>query len=157
MAPTLPHPIKRVTRRQLLRALTGIATCLAGALWSREKIRELNSYVAIGPVDKFAAGSVTTFEKEHIHLVRLEDGGFLALSRACSHLRCSVPWVESAQQFICPCHRSKYDIKGDLLSPPASRGLDIHNLKIKNKQVWVSLEAPITRQQFEPSQLTYAG
>lgn len=146
---------KRLSRRQLLYTLGSSIAGLAGALLLRKKFDELNSYIAIGPVETFKPGSVTTFEKEHFHLVRLIDGGFLALSRVCTHLRCAVPWVESEKQFVCPCHRSKYDIKGDLLSPPASRGLDIHKLKIKNKIVMVSLGAPIKRGRFEHSQLTY--
>ena len=43
--------------------------------------------------------------------VCLEDGGFLALHRQCTHLGCTVPWVPARQAFVCPCHASAFDIR----------------------------------------------
>jgi cytochrome b6-f complex iron-sulfur subunit len=47
--------------------------------------------VVAGPVDQFEPGSVTAFPQGRFYLVRLEDGGFLAVSRECTHLGCTVP------------------------------------------------------------------
>ena len=47
--------------------------------------------VVAGPSDAFAPGRVTAFPAGKFYLVRLEDGGFLALNRQCTHLGCSVP------------------------------------------------------------------
>ena len=51
-----------------------------------------------GPVDRFGPGSVTAFPEGGFYLVRLDDGGFLALSRVCTHLGCSVPWVDAERR-----------------------------------------------------------
>ena len=62
--------------------------------------------VACGSVDQYAPGTVTAFVRGRFYLARLSDGGFLAISRQCTHLGCTVPWDEAGQRFACPCHAS---------------------------------------------------
>jgi cytochrome b6-f complex iron-sulfur subunit len=112
------------------------------------------SLVVAGPVALFAAGSVTAFPAGKFYLVRLQDGGFLALHRQCTHLGCSVPWDEAQGRFACPCHASVFDLRGDVLAPPAPRPLDLFAIRIENGIVKVDTRAPIRRSGFEPSQVT---
>ena len=109
-----------------------------------------------GSVDSFASGSVTAFQRGAFYLVRLEDGGFIALSCKCTHLGCTVPWVEKEKKFICPCHASSFDIKGNVISGPASRPLDLFSITIENKVVKVDAGRRIKRGGFQPDQVTYA-
>ena len=72
----------------------------------RPRLSEVNSEAIItaGPVDSFTPGSVTAFVRGRFYLSRLKEGGFLALSRKCTHLGCTVPWIEKKNKFECPCH-----------------------------------------------------
>jgi cytochrome b6-f complex iron-sulfur subunit len=110
--------------------------------------------VVAGPSDAFAPGSVTAFPAGKFYLVRLQDGGFLALHRQCTHLGCSVPWDEAAGRFACPCHASAFDLRGDVLAPPAPRPLDLFAIRIENGIVKVDVRVPLRRAAFEPSQVT---
>ncbi len=110
--------------------------------------------VVAGPWDAFAPGSVTAFPAGRFYLVRLEDGGFLALNRQCTHLGCSVPWDEASGRFACPCHASVFDLRGDVLAPPAPRPLDLFAVRIENGIVKVDVSAPIRRSAFDASQVT---
>ena len=112
-----------------------------------------DAIVVAGPVDRFEAGSVTAFPAGKFYLSRLPDGGFLALSRRCTHLGCTVPWVEEESRFVCPCHASSFDLKGEVLSPPAPRALDIHPVRIENGVVKVDTSTTVVRQAFAPSQV----
>lgn len=85
-----------------------------------------------GPLELFAPSSVTAFPEGRFYLVRLGDGGLLALHRECTHLGCTVPWREEAQRFACPCHASSFDITGQVLSPPAPRPLDRYAIRVEN-------------------------
>ena len=109
-----------------------------------------------GPVDQFDLDSVTAFPAGRFYLTRLADGGFLAVSRECTHLGCTVPWMADEGRFVCPCHSSAYDIRGDVLSPPAPRALDIHPVRIENGIVKVDTGRTLRRRNFESSQVARA-
>jgi len=47
-------------------------------------------------------------KKEKTFIQRLE-GGFLAFSAICPHLRCIVNWNEMLKKFECPCHATGFD------------------------------------------------
>lgn len=52
------------------------------------------------------------------------DAGVAALYKVCTHLSCLLTWDDQANAFVCPCHGSQFGRDGELLSGPASRGLD---------------------------------
>ena len=106
-----------------------------------------------GPVDSLDPGSVTAFPTARFYLARLEDGGFLALKRECTHLGCAIPWSESRSQFVCPCHASVFDITGNVLQAPASRPLDLYTVRIENGVVRVDLSKVIRRSVYRESQV----
>jgi cytochrome b6-f complex iron-sulfur subunit len=111
------------------------------------------SIIVAGPVERFSPGSVTAFPLGKFYLARLENGGFLALSRECTHLGCTVPWIGDEARFVCPCHSSAYDIRGDVLNPPAPRALDNYAVRIENGIVKVDITRPLKRRSFEYGQL----
>ncbi len=87
--------------------------------------------------------------------MRLGDGGFLALSCKCTHLGCTVPWVEKEKRFLCPCHASAFDITGNVISAPAPRALDIFTVSIENNIVKVDTGRRIKRSGFDSKQVVY--
>ncbi len=112
----------------------------------RKATTEADAAIIIaGPIERFEPSSVTAFQKGKFYLARLEDGGFLALSRKCTHLGCTVPWVAEEKRFVCPCHASAYDVRGAVLSPPAPRDLDRYAVRIENGIVKVDTSKPIKR------------
>jgi cytochrome b6-f complex iron-sulfur subunit len=114
-----------------------------------------NVIITAGPVDKFEAGTVSAFVRGKFYLARLEDGGFLAMSRRCTHLSCTVPWVSGENKFICPCHSSEFDIRGEVANPPAPRALDLYHINIQNNVVSVDTGKLTKRAVFEAEQVTY--
>lgn len=114
------------------------------------------SIVVLGPVDRFEPGSVTAFPEGRFYLARLAQGGFLAIHRECTHLGCTVPWVPDQLRFVCPCHASAFDIHGDVVSPPATRPLDLFEVRIENGVVKVNTARILRRRSFEASQVVSA-
>jgi len=111
--------------------------------------------IEAGPVDQFSPNSVTAFVRGRFYLARQPDGGFLALSHKCTHLGCSLPWVDEKQKFICPCHASSFDIRGEVTGAPAPRALDMYRLYVENNIVKVDTGRLIKRREFRPQQVTY--
>ena len=58
---------------------------------SRAAVEKTGTVVIAGRVDDFEKNSVTAFQRGRFYLVRLSDGGFLAISRQCTHLGCTIP------------------------------------------------------------------
>jgi cytochrome b6-f complex iron-sulfur subunit len=112
------------------------------------------SVVTAGPVDGFQPGSVTAFPQGKFYLARLDGGGFLALSRECTHLGCTVPWNQEEHRFVCPCHSSSFDINGEVVSPPAPRALDLFEVRIENRVVKVNTANVLRRSAFDRTQVT---
>ena len=110
------------------------------------------SIITAGPIERFAPGTVTAIPSGQFYLACLGDGSFLALSRICTHLGCSVPWDEEKNQFICPCHGSTFNLTGEVLTAPAPRPLDIYPVRIENGIVKVDTSSPQKRESFEPGQ-----
>jgi cytochrome b6-f complex iron-sulfur subunit len=117
---------------------------------------DFGAVVDAGPVHGFEKGSVTAFPRGRFYLARLGDGGFLAVSRTCTHLGCTVPWDEKDKLFACPCHGSTFDMAGSVLRSPAPRPLDIFRVSIENDTVYVDTAKPIKRREFRQEQVAYA-
>lgn len=115
-------------------------------------------------INYFNAGKTSSFENDKIYpftsgrfyLSRFADGGFLAISIKCTHLGCMVQADSKTDGFACPCHASKFDKYGEVLSPPATRALDLYNIIIENGDIKVDTENPIRRKKFDEKQLTYS-
>ncbi|MGB3211414.1 MAG: Rieske (2Fe-2S) protein [Desulforhopalus sp.] len=115
---------------------------LTGSILSSKKKQKSDiktSILTVGQVDSFSPDSVTAVPEGQFYLARLKDGSFLALSHTCTHLGCSLPWDEKTHRFICPCHGSSFDICGEVLTPPATRGLNSYPLRIENGIIRVNI------------------
>ena len=152
---------KTISRRRLI----GYAWIGAGALvigeliagtfaflWPRRKEGKGEKVFIAGKVNDFKVGDVIYFRKERTIVQRLE-GGFLAFSAICPHLRCVVNWNEMLKKFECPCHGAKFNQNGEVLEGPPPRPLDLYKLQIVAGNVVVDRASPIERSKFEPSQL----
>ncbi len=112
--------------------------------------------IQAGDIADFPSGSVTLIARGRFYLVRLADGGFLAISRKCTHLGCAVPWVATSKQFECPCHASLFDMAGNVIQAPAPRALDLYPITFERDSILVDISSPIKRSGFSAKQLVYA-
>lgn len=119
-------------------------------------LSKVATMIPAGRVTDFQPGSVTAFPQGRFYLVRLDDGGFLALSRQCTHLGCTVPWDAERKQFACPCHASVFGITGSVVNAPAPRPLDCFPVVIENSVIHVDTGQRLRRGQFRKDQVIYA-
>ena len=129
----------------------------AGFLFLRARSMEgeFGGLITAGPVDGFPNGSVTEFADGHFFLIRSPDGGFLAVHNRCTHLGCTVNWLESDNVFICPCHAAAFDFYGNFDGPPVPRPLDTFKVEFDEKVVLVDTAMPKRRETYEPEQLAF--
>lgn len=77
--------------------------------------------VKVGPPGRFPPG--LTYVPEARAFVARTAEGLRALSAVCTHLGCTVNWVERERHFACPCHGSLFDPNGAVLAGPARHPL----------------------------------
>ena len=70
-----------------------------------------------------AADSVQIDNDNEIILVRWQNVVY-AFNLSCPHQRTPLRWNDSAKEFQCPKHHSKYKPDGDFISGRATRGMD---------------------------------
>lgn len=153
----------KVDRRQFL----GLAWLTSVVIFAGELLASLFKFiqpvtaggfggiVKAGTLEDFPVGSITLIKEGRFYLYRLEDGSFIAMWQRCTHLGCSVPWVEDEDQFHCPCHGSLYNKVGEVVGGPAPRPMDYFPVTIEGGEVFVDTENPIERKEFDPSQTTH--
>ena len=150
---------KKIFRRSFIKkAVVAVVSLEAGFLVfdifknkTKEKLSE--ELFSAGRIDRFEKNNIYPFNSGKFYISVFADGGMLAISIKCTHLGCIVQ--ANDEGFRCPCHASAFDKHGEVLSPPATRALDIFPISIEKGEVLVDTNKPIKRKGFRTSQLTY--
>lgn len=138
-----------LTRRSFLGVLLGVGGVVVGAALAVPVIRfalhplfdatTKTAWSDLGKVDEFAAltapvkklitveqrdGWRKIVSEKAIYILPMKDGVSRVLSPICPHLGCSVPWSETKQEFLCPCHGAVFAKDGARISGPSPRSMD---------------------------------
>ncbi|NDJ84506.1 MAG: Rieske (2Fe-2S) protein [Chloroflexi bacterium] len=161
--PAPPDPQYR--RRDFLKTAWGtLATLAVGGfgyvgfrfLESRVEEGQFGEVIHVGNIEEFEPLTVTQFSQGRFFLVRMEDGGFLALYRKCTHLDCVVRWNDEDQHFHCPCHGSEFEMDGDVVNPPAPLPLVRFPIEINERgRISVDTGTLIERRRTSKDEFTY--
>lgn len=85
----------------------------------RIAIHQTDSVMRIAPGD----GKVVEVNGQKLAVYRDDKGVVHALSPVCRHAACIVNWNNAEKTWDCPCHGARYDIDGNVLTGPATKGL----------------------------------
>lgn len=79
------------------------------------------SIFKVGMPDEFPKNKFTFLPDRKVFIYRSDDDAFHAISAVCTHLGCTVKLASTG--FDCPCHGSKFDKEGQIISGPPPRPL----------------------------------
>ena len=127
-----PHhqPLEKNRRKFLLRYFRWTLFITAAALFypllqfSGFTIKPKPRYVTVNK--PLAPGSSHT---DHDFILFIDEDGPVAVSRKCTHLGCRVSFRQELAIIECPCHQSRFSIKGTRLSGPAQKDLATFSVK----------------------------
>ncbi len=123
-------------------ALIGLAS--GGILWmigsflSGSRNRSEPDPVHFGNPDTYPVGSVAA--RGRVVLLRDEEG-FWAVTAICTHLGCQPTFVPQEHRFVCPCHGSRFDPEGRVLSGPATKNLSLATIRLDSQGFLVAYPA----------------
>jgi cytochrome b6-f complex iron-sulfur subunit len=154
---TLPLPpvgaaVTPRSRRSFLSAFAGViggvlALTAAGVsgmfFWSRGGRRTRRDIVSAGRVEDFDRRPWRLVESEGapVLVVRTAAKDYRALSSICTHSEiCQVEWDARREQVVCPCHRSAYDVFGNVLHGPPPRPLRTYPVAVIDGGVYVKFD-----------------
>ncbi|MEO1620339.1 MAG: ubiquinol-cytochrome c reductase iron-sulfur subunit [Cyanobacteria bacterium J06632_3] len=100
-----------------------------------------DAFVSVGTTTELAGqGFIVNEEALDDPVIVIEDpanpDGLIALSAKCTHTGCTVAWQEDL--FACPCHGSKFNPDGSVVTGPASSPLAQYAAKIDGENVLVA-------------------
>lgn len=149
--------VKDPPRRSFLMALLGAGSAGVGALLAVPVIRFVlhpllanttgKAWSEVGSMDEFQSitapvkklvnfeqqdGWRRTVSQKPVYVVKGADGQIVVLSAVCTHLGCTVPWMEDQNRFICPCHKGTFDPTGKVVGGPAPRNMDALPTKVED-------------------------
>ena len=109
-------------------------TKIRGGLW--DYLRENKDYPYYVIRDRFAgpdgksaraiprgAGMVLDVNGHRVAAYRGDDGTLTMKSAVCTHMGCYVHWNNAERTWDCPCHGSRFQTTGEVLSGPATEPL----------------------------------
>ena len=149
--------VESITRRSFLGVLLGLGTVVVGTALSVPLIRfALHPLLTktteigwsdVGKIDEFASLTAPLkklirveqrdawrkiISEKAIYVLPPNNGTVRILSPICPHLGCSLPWNETKQEFICPCHVAVFTMNGSRISGPAPRSMDDLESKVED-------------------------
>jgi len=121
--------IESISRRDFLTtsAMWAVATSMSFVLFGLLRFPkpalfpDIPKIFKIGKPEDYPLGSEKIFEEKKV-IVRRDAGGLHAISLICTHLGCIV--TKHADKFECPCHGSKFDVRGKVIGGPAPKALE---------------------------------
>ena len=155
----------RISRRDFVKVVTATLSGIMGAAMGIPIIGYLidpalnvqtsEAWIPLGPLENYPVGSPKpfSFTRSNINgwektvnsyggfVIRKSENDILALSNRCTHLSCSVNWVEEKQEFICPCHDAQFDIEGNVNAGPPPTPLDHFETKVEEGNLFVFFPA----------------
>ena len=73
---------------------------------------------------KLGDGGIIEIDGEKIGIYKRDDGKVFAVKPVCKHLGCLLSWNNLEKTWDCPCHGSRYDYEGNIITEPTVRGLE---------------------------------
>jgi glycine/D-amino acid oxidase-like deaminating enzyme/nitrite reductase/ring-hydroxylating ferredoxin subunit len=68
-------------------------------------------------------GRILTIDGQGVAAYRAEDDRVIVRSAVCTHMGCLVDWNQAEQTWDCPCHGSRFQPTGEVISGPAESPL----------------------------------
>ncbi len=74
------------------------------------------------------SGGVVDYKGKKVGIYKDKNGKMFAVIPYCKHLGCELSWNNLEKTWDCPCHGSRYDYEGKIITEPTTENLDIFDI-----------------------------
>ena len=74
-------------------------------------------------------GGIVEIDGDKVGIYKRDDGEIFAVKPYCGHLGCLVSWNNLEKTWDCPCHGSRYDYMGNIITEPTVKKLEKINIE----------------------------
>ena len=101
------------------------ASLLDNGLHAARDLGRLPLTAARGPAQALPPGhgGIVEAAGRKMGIYKTAEGTLYAVDPRCPHMGCQLEWNPDEESWDCPCHGSRFDCRGRLLSGPAQKGL----------------------------------
>ena len=133
------HPRRRFVHG-LLAVLATFATSLLSLprAWAKNKIVSL-PFKDHPDLNKVGGSKQLKVDQQKLIIVRASADSVVAFDPTCTHKKCNVRFAEKTNKFHCKCHKSAFDLEGNVLGGPAPKPLTRFKARIADDAVQVLL------------------
>ncbi|HEY8445066.1 MAG TPA: FAD-dependent oxidoreductase, partial [Bacilli bacterium] len=116
------HPYRCVTNKQFWQYTFGMVKTIIKSKKFYEHLTDIN----------VGEGRIIKFRNKQYGVYRDEDNTVYIADVACTHMGCGLLFNKIDRTYDCPCHGSKFNYDGKLISGPAKK--DLRVIKITSKE-----------------------
>lgn len=110
------------SRRTFLKIVVAGIVFLFVFIWNKLTLNHLKTSLSREKTFPLNKNKRVTFQDDFI--IVTENNTTTTYSAHCTHLGCKIDKMEN-NQFVCPCHGSRYDLNGNVLKGPAYKNLEV--------------------------------
>lgn len=89
-----------------------------------------DGFIALSTIDKLnEEGQIVKKTNDVIVIRDPQTSELIALKSLCTHQGCTVKWDGESNNLVCPCHGSAFGKDGAVITGPATKPLDIYEVK----------------------------
>jgi len=103
--------------------MAGILVAISLLRQAIPRLSKSGRLIRIGSINRFPVNRYTFLGEERMFIYR-DHEGISAVSAVCTHLGCTVE--RSGKGFMCPCHGTCFNDRGEVVSGPATKNLSWH-------------------------------
>lgn len=78
------------------------------------------------------SGGIVDYKGKKLGIYKDKNGKLFAVKPYCKHLGCELSWNNLEKTWDCPCHGSRYDFLGRIITEPSTSNLDIVQIEPEN-------------------------
>ena len=114
--------IYKATRLEPIRNIKEFGNMLKESTYSL-LINKLKSAKDVYEKIPVGDGGIVEIDGEKVGIYKRSDGEVFAVKPYCGHLGCLVSWNNLEKTWDCPCHGSRYDYMGNIITEPTVKSL----------------------------------